>query len=349
MPKKVFVGLSGGVDSAVAAALLKEQGYDVVGVFIKIWQPEFVECTWKEDRLDAMRVAVALGIPFREVDLSHEYKKEVIDRMLTDYVRGMTPNPDVLCNRRVKFGAFATWALAEGADMIATGHYARVREVDGHFELLRGKDPAKDQSYFLCRLAEADLARALFPVGAYEKSEIRALAKRFDLPVARKPDSQGLCFVGEVSIQEFLTRFIEVTKGPVVDMADKVVGTHYGAALYTIGQRHGFEIIGDAVREGPHYVVDIDTRENKLRVSSRKEDAARATIQLADANWLGEPPIGKGVEAQVRYHGALVHAKLEGSERNLRVVLDEPQIASPGQSVVFYDGEKLLGSAIALK
>ena len=194
---KVFVGLSGGVDSAVSAALLKEAGYEVTGVFIKIWQPEFIECTWKDDRLDAMRVCAALDIPFRELDLSEQYKKEVVEKMVADYARGVTPNPDVLCNAEIKFGAFAAWAKREGAASIATGHYAQKKDAVGHFELLRAHDTAKDQSYFLYRLTQADLSRALFPIGGMEKSEVRAQAKRFKLPVADKPDSQGLCFVGE--------------------------------------------------------------------------------------------------------------------------------------------------------
>src|ERR1041385_6375895 len=189
--KKVFVGLSGGVDSAVSAALLKERGYHVTGVFIKIWRPEFIECTWKEDRIDAMRVCAALEIPFKELDLSEVYKKDIIDSMVKDYARGVTPNPDVLCNRSIKFGGFAKWAFDEGADRIATGHYARTE----NGKLLRGVDEKKDQSYFLHLVSENDLKRTLFPVGEMKKTQVRELAKKFNLPVAQKPDSQGLCFI----------------------------------------------------------------------------------------------------------------------------------------------------------
>ena len=209
MAKKVFVGLSGGVDSAASAALLKQQGYDVTGVFIKIWQPEFIECTWKEDWLDAMRVCAALSIPFREIDLSEEYKRGVVDSMLADYAAGITPNPDILCNARIKFGAFLRWAREHGAEKIATGHYARIVEQDGRFRLLRGADSNKDQSYFLFRLTQETLAHALFPVGDLMKPEVREKAKKFNLPVAQKHDSQGICssnrldaFVSEVHLRD---------------------------------------------------------------------------------------------------------------------------------------------------
>jgi tRNA-specific 2-thiouridylase len=208
MANTVFVGLSGGVDSAVSAALLKDAGHSVVGVFIKIWQPEFLECTWAKDRLDAMRVAAALGIPFREVDLSQEYKRDVVGEMIRSYSAGETPNPDVTCNRAIKFGAFASWAHDQGADAVATGHYARVRKTFGEAQLLRGVDSAKDQSYFLYQLSSRDLLRVMFPVGEMKKDAVRAKARRFNLPVAAKADSQGLCFVGDVSMRDFLKRFI---------------------------------------------------------------------------------------------------------------------------------------------
>src|SRR3989344_2576606 len=253
----VFVGLSGGGGSAVSAGILKEQGYEVTGCFIKRWQPEFIECSWREDRLDAMRVAASLGIPFREIGLSDEYKEEVVDGMVADYARGTTPNPDVLCNTSIKFGHFMKWALAEGADYIATGHYARLRQGFGgqaRIELLRGADHNKDQSYFLWQLGQEELSRTLFPVGELTKHEVRALAKRFGLPNSGKPDSQGLCFVGDVSMEEFLARFIPLIPGSVVDVSGKTIGEHQGAALYTVGQRHGFSSSGSASMR-PHYVV----------------------------------------------------------------------------------------------
>lgn len=341
------MGLSGGVDSAVSAALLKEQGHDVVGVFIKIWQPEFVECTWKEDRLDAMRVCVALGIPFHEIDLSDEYKKEVVKRMVFDYARGITPNPDVLCNRHIKFGAFAKWAYAEGAEAIATGHYARTQQADGHYRLLRGKDAAKDQSYFLYRLDRHELARVHFPVGELTKPQVRAAAKRFDLPVAQKPDSQGLCFVGEVSMRNFLSRYIPVEEGAVIDMQGKTIGKHQGAAFYTLGQRHGFEAATGNSSQGPAYVVSIEVATNTLRVSPRRGDAERRAAALQDEHWVNNAPaVPARLEAQTRYHEKPVLATLAREHGRLIAMFDEPHIASPGQSMVLYDGDVVVGGGI---
>ena len=340
MKHRIFVGLSGGVDSAVSAALLQSQGYDVVGAYIKIWQPEFIECTWKEDRLDAMRVAAALGIPFREVDLSDEYKKEVVEKMVADYARGVTPNPDVLCNRAIKFGAFSAWAKSEGAEAIATGHYAQIKKRDDNFELLRAKDAAKDQSYFLYRLGQQDLARTVFPVGGLLKSEVRAEAKRLRLPVADKPDSQGLCFVGEVSIADFLARFIPLQRGPVI-AEGKIIGEHDGAALYTVGQRHGFTA---AHSEGPYYVVRIDIQKNTLHVSAQREDAARTEIIIEDVHWIyREPMLPCTLLAQARYHEQPVSASVSRQEKQLLVTFEKPHIASPGQSLVLYDEDTCLG------
>ncbi|MDO8514077.1 MAG: tRNA 2-thiouridine(34) synthase MnmA [bacterium] len=340
MAQTVFVGLSGGVDSAVSATLLKSQGHNVVGVFIKIWQAEFLECTWKEDRLDAMRVAAALEIPFREVDLSEEYKKEVVEKMVADYARGITPNPDVLCNRAIKFGAFAAWAKSEGADMLATGHYVQIKERDNRFELLRAKDAAKDQSYFLYRLDQSDLAHTLFPIGGMLKSEVRAEARRFHLPVADKPDSQGLCFVGEVSMADFLARFIALQRGPVV-AGGTIVGEHDGAALYTIGQRHGFTAEN---AEGPYYLVRIDVPTNTLHVSVRREDAARTETIIEDVHWVyREPTLPLAVQVQARYHEQEFSATLSKNDPQFSVEFEHPHIASPGQSLVLYDGNTCLG------
>jgi len=345
--QKVFVGLSGGVDSAVSAALLKERGFDVTGVFIKIWQPEFIECTWKEDRLDAMRVCVALGIPSREIDLSAQYQKDVVESMIADYARGITPNPDVLCNRHIKFGAFAEWAFAEGANSIATGHYARAVQSSAHFELMRAKDASKDQSYFLYRIEQRALSRTRFPVGGLLKTQVRKEAKRFNLPVASKPDSQGLCFVGEVSMPEFLSRFIDVKKGPVVNAEGKRIGTHQGAAFYTVGQRHGFDIEGEATSQGPFYVVSIDVASNTLRVSPKREDAARTSVVLSDEHWIADmPSLPMRFEVQTRYHEKPVFATVRRDGETLSAVFEEPHLASPGQSIVFYTGDTVAGGAI---
>ena len=334
--------MSGGVDSAVSAALLQEQGYNVIGVFIKIWQPEFLECTWKEDRLDAMRVTAALGIPLREIDLSREYKKDVVDTMVSEYARGITPNPDILCNRHIKFGSFAQWARAEGADHIATGHYARVRENSGSFDLLRAVDTNKDQSYFLYRLGQEDLARAIFPIGGMLKSEVRAQAIRRKLPVANKADSQGLCFVGQVSMPEFLGRFIALTKGPVV--ADgKVVGEHGGAALYTVGQRHGFttEMSESTV---PHYVIGINIAKNTIFVSANRDNAASDSVYLEAVHWINRAPeLPATLSIQARYREQPVFAHVSVHDGKTLVEFEKPHIASAGQALVMYDGDVCIG------
>lgn len=338
MSQVVYVGLSGGVDSAVSAALLKRQGNRVVGVFIKIWRPEFRECTWEKDRVDAMRVAVALKIPFKEVDLSEEYERSVVREMTAAYEAGVTPNPDVSCNEKIKFGSFYEWALSDGAELVATGHYARVEERGGQHVLLRGIDRAKDQSYFLYRIPRERLANVVFPIGAYAKDEVRALARRLDLPVAHKHDSQGLCFVGDVSMRDFLSRYIPVREGPVIDAQGKIIGTHGGAALYTIGQRHGFSATG-----GPHYVRDIDAATNTLTVASRPADCARAEVRLRDVHWLATVDLPRTLHSQSRYHGVIYDARVEHSHSGYKVEFNEPQLVSPGQSVVLYDNDACLG------
>jgi len=346
---KVFVGLSGGVDSAVSAALLKQEGYEVVGCFIKIWQPEFWECTWRDDRLDAMRVAAALEIPFREVDLSQEYKSEVVNSMVADYQRGITPNPDVLCNSHIKFGHFLEWAKREGADLIATGHYARKGESENGPVLLRGVDPKKDQSYFLWQIGKKELAHVLFPVGGYTKVHIRALAKKFRLPNAEKPDSQGLCFVGDVSMRDFLGRYIQLTPGDVVDGGGVVVGRHEGTALYTIGQRHGFVVHNTSAQGASHHVVALDTAKNTITVSENRADAAQNSVTLTDVHWInGVPPLHSKVEVQTRYRETPIRVQLEKENEAVRVTFEEPHIVSPGQSLVVYEGQRCLGGGVIL-
>lgn len=346
MKEKVFVGLSGGVDSAVSAALLKEAGYDVTGAFIKIWSPEFTECTWQEDRLDAMRVCAALDVPFREVDLSREYMQEIVSAMTEDYAQGITPNPDVLCNRAIKFGHFARWALAEGAEKIATGHYAQIRERASRFELLRGADLAKDQSYFLYQLTQADFSHTLFPVGGFVKSHVRQLAEKFDLPVAKKRDSQGLCFVGDISLKEFLSRFIPLKEGDVIDLSGTVIGAHDGAVLVTIGQRHGFSAGGTE----PHYAIGIDIEKNLVRVSPRREDAATHAASMREMHWIaGEPQLPLGVHAQARYREEPFAATIDRTASGYRATFSAPRIVAPGQSLVLYDGDTCLGGGIINK
>lgn len=363
---KVYVGLSGGVDSAVSAALLKERGFEVVGCFIKIWQPEFIECTWREDRLDAMRVAAALGIPFKEVDLSDEYKREVVEPMIATYARGETPNPDVLCNEKVKFGHFAAWAFADGAERIATGHYARIcpvanrrpphtaaaelaalkqaspQYVAGDSSMLcRSRDTTKDQSYFLYRIEQETLGRALFPIGDMHKAEVRRLAAKFDLPVSSKPDSQGLCFVGDVSMKDFLARYVPLTPGSVIDMQGSVVGTHDGAVLYTRGERHGFRAKG-----GVWYVVRTDVEKNIVYVSGNRADVLSSRMRLRDIHWINPVALLLTASVQVRYHTTPVSATIAEENGATEVVFTEPQVASPGQSLVVYDGDVCMGGAV---
>lgn len=339
----VFVGLSGGVDSAVSAALLQRSGHEVTGVFIKIWSPEFLECTWKRDRTDAMRVCVALGIPFRELDLSAHYRRDVVDSMVRDYAGGVTPNPDVLCNEKIKFGAFAQWAFGEGAERIATGHYARIQRG----KLLRGVDIGKDQSYFLYRMPRELLDKTLLPIGELRKSEVRALAKRLQLPVAGKPDSQGLCFIGEISMPDFLARYIALQKGAVVDLSGERIGTHAGTALYTIGQRHGFEVEGKYAASGPHYVVAIDATTNTLRVSADRADAGTRAASIEAVHWLGErPALPQRFAVQTRYHETPVPAIARATHGGVEIAFEEPHIASAGQSLVLYDGDVCVGGGV---
>jgi len=344
MVQKVFIGLSGGVDSAVSATLLKQSGYEVVGCFIKVWQPEFTECTWREDRLDAMRVASALKIPFKEIDLSLEYKKEVVDAMVADYARGITPNPDVLCNRSIKFGHFFNWAIKAGADYVATGHYAQVLREGDRAYLLRGIDSSKDQSYFLWQIHEEELARTVFPIGNMTKKQVRSLAKKFRLPNADKPDSQGLCFVGDVSMDEFLSRYITLRPGPVLE-GERAIGTHTGAARYTLGQRHGFTM-EDAADRGAHYVVAIDVVANTITVSPDKTLAMRKEITLRNVHWINETPAFPfESDAEARYRESPVKARFENGEK-IRVTFPELHLVSPGQSLVVYQGERCLGGGV---
>ena len=347
MSMTVFVGLSGGVDSAVAAMLLKDRGFDVIGVFIKIWQPEFIECNWAKDRLDAMRVAVSLGIPFREIDLSLEYKREVVKKMIDEYTRGITPNPDVLCNRHIKFGSFLKFAEREGADFIATGHYARIEESKGVFSLHRGLDASKDQSYFLYTLGQSELSRTLFPVGALKKEEVRTLAKKARLPVASKPDSQGLCFVGDVSMKDFLSRFIKLKKGIVLDINGVEIGAHDGAPLYTIGQRHGFFVKDKGAETKPYFVVAIDASANTISVSANLKDAKRNNVSLDSIHWISSEPI-LPIETlvQSRYREVPVKSLVATEGERFVVSFGESHIASPGQSIVMYDKDKCLGGGV---
>ncbi len=371
--KKVFVGLSGGVDSAVSAALLQEQGYDVTGVFIRAWQPDWLPCTWREERRDAMKVAIALGIPFLFLDLEKEYKQEVVDKMLDEYKKNRTPNPDVLCNREIKFGHFWKFAKEMGADFIATGHYARVAHdstrknalsssaddarstesgdvfsLQNHV-LLESFDKEKDQSYFLWTLTKNDLEHVLFPVGDLQKSEVRKLAKKFNLPVAEKKDSQGICFMGNVSMEEFLSHFIETKSGKVLNTDGEVIGKHKGLVYYTIGERHGFEVTKKSATSGPFYVVGKDVKKNILVVSDKESEIVELSprkIALTKASWSQVPDV-PNLTARIRYRGEKLPCKLSLKGKRLMVEFAEPvRGLSLGQSIVFYSDEICLGGAV---
>lgn len=358
--KKVFVGLSGGVDSAVSAALLKKAGYKVTGVFIRAWQPDETDCGWKDERRDAMRVAAMLDIPFETLDLSDVYKKEVADYMIAEYAKGRTPNPDIMCNRYVKFGSFWDYAKDKGADYVATGHYAQcVKTKEGEFQMLEGADPEKDQTYFLWTLTEKDLEHVLFPIGHLHKKEVRKLATDFNLPVSTKKDSQGVCFIGHLDMKEFLKSYIKTEPGKVLDIEGNEIGAHEGAVLYTFGERHGFNMKNKSTNAEPRYIIAKDIVKNTITVASDTEFekvskefeakispllrvnlTARVQALLSkDGSYTCECRIRYRQERQVctiTTQGALVSVFFEQIQKGL----------APGQSVVFYIGNHCLGGAI---
>ncbi len=340
--KKVFVGLSGGVDSSVSALLLKQKGYDVTGVFIKVWQPDFIECTWKEDRLDAMRVAALLDIPFVTLDLEKEYKEGVIDYMIDEYRNGRTPNPDVMCNREVKFGAFYRWAKQQDKDAyIATGHYALH---DGS-SLRVSEDENKDQTYFLWTLKKELFPSIIFPVGNMEKGKVRELALQYKLPVASKKDSQGLCFVGTIDIKTLLKQYIQEKNGDVCNEQGEVIGTHEGVMFYTIGERHGFSITKKGTDDAPYFVVVKDIEKNTLTVSHKepKEDRGEV-ITLEKTNWTKDMVTGARYKARARYRAPLAAVEVI-DDTHMKIVSGDITLAK-GQSLVLYDGSVCLGGGV---
>ncbi|MEX1027471.1 MAG: tRNA 2-thiouridine(34) synthase MnmA [Candidatus Paceibacterota bacterium] len=348
----IYVALSGGVDSAVSAALLVKHGYRVTGAFIKTWQPAFLECQAPLDREDARRVAAHLGIPFTTIDLEDAYKHGVADQMIDEYRVGRTPNPDILCNQQVKFGAFLREALARGADGIATGHYARVQRTasDGTYTLLRGADKNKDQSYFLWTLGQKQLSQTLFPVGEYTKPDVRALAKEFGLSVAAKKDSQGVCFLGKLDMKEFLGHFIDTVPGDVLNLHGDTIGRHDGALFYTLGQRHGFVVTKKSPTTGPLYVVAKDCVKNTITVSEQ-EERTRAdctmTAHLTRTGWTRGNAVQGTFDVQFRYRQPTRRATIEPTKTGAVVTFTEPQLAvAPGQSLVVYDKTVCLGGGI---
>jgi tRNA-uridine 2-sulfurtransferase len=387
--KRVVVGLSGGVDSSVAAYLLKEQGYEVIGMFMKNWHDDTVtisnECPWLDDSNDAMIVAQHLGIPFQAIDLSAEYKTRIVDYMFEEYQRGRTPNPDVLCNREIKFDIFLNAALKLGADFVATGHYARKTEFTKGdqkvYRLLSGKDPNKDQSYFLCQLTQRQLAKSLFPVGELLKPEVRAIAKKLDLVTAEKKDSQGLCFVGKVHLPDFLQQRLQPKKGRVIEIAHdspkftngfdsddlqkttepyvfstddgEVIGEHNGAHYYTIGQRRGLNIGGYAK---PLFVIGTNTDDNVIYMGMGEDHPGLfrkgLLIPAADEHWIREdlrlqPGESRKYQARIRYRQRLEDCTLYKKDEGLYIMFDRAvKSITPGQFAAWYDGEELIGSGI---
>lgn len=344
-PQIVYVCMSGGVDSSVAAALLKKEGFDVVGVFMKPWQPDRgdFECLWKEDREYAMRAASAIGIPFKTWDFSRDYKKEVTDYMIKEYKAGRTPNPDVMCNKEIKFGLFLKQALKEGADFVATGHYARVRKTKSGYSLLAGRDKNKDQSYFLWTLTQDQLSRIFFPVGELLKPEVRKLAKKFGLPNYDKKDSQGVCFIGPLDMKEFLKHYIKSKPGKIVDESGQVVGGHEGSYYYTIGQRHGLDIKNG---QGPYYVIAKDLKKNIVHVG-QEEKLLSSETKIASFHWIkNNPKFPLNISSRLRYRASPKKSILEKSGK-LKLLSPERAITS-GQSAVFYKGEEVLGGGIVV-
>ena len=394
MKKRVVVGLSGGVDSSVAAYLLKEQGYDVIGLFMKNWHDDSVtisdECPWLEDSNDAMLVAEKLGIPFQTVDLSEQYKERIVDYMFREYQLGRTPNPDVLCNREIKFDVFMKIALSLGADFVATGHYCRKNTIqkDGKeiYQLLAGKDPNKDQSYFLCQLSQEQLAKTLFPIGELLKPEVRKIASQQGLITAEKRDSQGLCFIGKVRLPEFLQQKLAPKDGVIIEVPasfseykrsqpdfsseveklkylsakrkytivdGKQVGVHHGAHYFTKGQRKGLAVGGT---KEPLFVIDTDVDENVIYTGQGKDHPGlyRRGLFVKDEeiHWIREDlklveDEKMEVMARIRYRQPLEKATLHCTVSGLYVIFEAPQSAiMEGQFVAWYDGPELLGSGV---
>jgi tRNA-specific 2-thiouridylase len=385
--KRVIVGLSGGVDSSVAAYLLTQQDYEVIGLFMKNWHDESVtlsnECPWLEDSNDAMLVAEKLGIPFQTIDLSVEYKERIVDYMFDEYAAGRTPNPDVLCNREIKFDVFLKIALSLGADYVATGHYCQKEEIDTdqrkQSRLMSGADGNKDQSYFLCQLTQDQLAKTLFPIGHLQKAEVREIAREMNLVTAEKKDSQGLCFIGKVSLPDFLQQQLQPKMGNIIEIPEsfydgrepaqsltaqsqktryqatdgKIVGTHQGAHFFTIGQRKGLAVGGTPE---PLFVIDTDVIENVVYVGQGKDHPGllrRALkVSLEDMHWVREDlDLIEGTEmavmARIRYRQPLQKATLILQTDGLYVLFDQPQSAiTSGQFVAWYQDRELLGSGV---
>lgn len=355
MTQKVIVGISGGVDSSVAALLLKQQGYEVEALFMKNWDEKLADgaCIWESDAEDAMLVCDKLDIPFNTVDLTIDYWQRVFSDFLQEYKNGRTPNPDILCNQEVKFKAFLEFAVKLGADKIATGHYARINTSDRYHLLLKGTDSNKDQSYFLCRLNQKQLGLALFPIGHLRKPEVRRLAAEAGLLTHDKKDSTGICFVGERPFRDFLSRYIPVNKGPIKSLDGIIIGEHQGIQFYTLGQRQGLGIGGvRGAGDEPWYVVSKDIETNTLVVAQGHDHPMLFSRQLTAFNlhWIrGHPPATPyACRAKTRYRQSDQECVIELTNTDTAAVsFKMPQRAvTPGQYIVFYDGEICLGGGV---
>ncbi len=383
--KTVFVGVSGGVDSSVAAALLKDQGYNIVGVFIRTWTPDFIECTWRDERRDAMRVCAHLDIPFLECDAEEAYKKGVADYMIEEYKKGNTPNPDVMCNREVKFGVFWNFAKKNGANYIATGHYTRIssllseegvgggdpkknhplalsgtppRKEGDEMQLERSPDLSKDQSYFLWTLTQEDLAHTLFPIGHLKKTEVRKHAEKYKLPTATKKDSQGVCFLGPLDMKDFLKHYIKSEKGDVLDEKGEVIGHHDGAVFFTLGERHGFTITKNSTLDLPLYVIAKDMGNNTITVSTSPETGISSGPRVGSPDHSEMPVSGFALKNinwiseipknNKKYTAQIRYhgEQLSCKVQNSSIIFDKPVLVSPGQSIVVYDNDVCIGGGI---